>query len=139
MVARGFEEESLDIRTDSPTICKKNFCLVCNIGVSNGWTIHSLDVKAAFLQGSKIERAIHLLPPPEANTTKLWKLNTSVYGLCDAPRAWYQKLSDEFTKVGATKSSFDSSFGEKVANLKVSYAVMLTIVSLLAVIYFIKQ
>ena len=30
-------------------------------------------------------------------------------GNCDAHRAWYQKLSDELTKVGATKSSFDSA------------------------------
>ena len=109
LVARGFEEDSLDIRTDSPTISKENFRLVCSIGISNGWKIHSLDVKAAFLQGSEIGRAVHLLPPPEANTAKLWKLNTPVYGLCDAPRAWYEKLADELTKVGATKSNLDNA------------------------------
>ena len=57
--------DRLMIRTDWQTINKENFHLVCNIGVSIGWKIHCLDIKAAFLQGAAIERAVHLLPPLE--------------------------------------------------------------------------
>ena len=32
LVARGFEEDTTDIRTDSPTISKENFRLICSIG-----------------------------------------------------------------------------------------------------------
>ena len=53
------------------------------------WTIHSVDVKSAFLQGKEINRDVYVKPSQEAETDKLWKLKTTVYGLCDAPRVWY--------------------------------------------------
>ena len=109
LVARGFEEDTLNIKTDSPTIQKENFRLMCSLAVTSGWKIHSLDIKSAFVQGDDIERAVHLVPPPEADTNKLWRLKRSVYGLVDAPRVWYNKLCDEVCKVGATKSMYDSS------------------------------
>ena len=109
LVARGYEEDSSKIRTDSPTIGKENLRLITTIAANNHWKIHSLDIKAAFLQGYPIDRSVHLLPPTEANTNKLWKLNTSVYGLCDASRAWYLKVSKELLKLGATKCKYDNA------------------------------
>ena len=44
-------------------------------------------------------RAVHLLPSPEANTVKLHRLNTPVYGLCDVQSSWYQKLKIELINV----------------------------------------
>ena len=108
LVARGFEEDSTNIQTDSP-ICKENLRLVSSLGLSYGWKMHTIDVKAAFLQGFPIDRTIYLLPPPEAATNKLWKLNTSVYGLCDASRAWYLKVFDELEKCGAKRSIYDNA------------------------------
>ena len=43
-----------------------------------------MDIKAAFLQGKPVERKVYLKPPKETRTTKIWKLNTTVYGLCEA-------------------------------------------------------
>ena len=55
LVGRGFEEEHLnELRKDSPTCCKVSFRLVVSIIASNMWTIHSVDVKSAFLQGKEI-------------------------------------------------------------------------------------
>ena len=52
LVARGFEEEHLnELQKYSPTCCKVNFRLVVSIIVSDMWTIHSVDVKSAFLRG----------------------------------------------------------------------------------------
>ena len=82
---------------------------MCSLAVTIGWKIHSLDIKSAFLHGDDIERAVHLVPPPEADTNKLWRLKRSVYGLVDAQRAWYNKLCDEVCKVGFIKSMYDSS------------------------------
>ena len=107
LVARGFEEDSSQFRTDSPTIIKENIRLVSYLAIQNKWKIHSMDVKSAFLQGFRIERDVFLLPPPEVNTGKLWKLNCSVYGLCDASRAWYLKVSDELLKIGVSRSIYD--------------------------------
>ena len=93
LVARGFKEEKLNnIRKDSPTCSKDNFRLVLSIFVSNSWIIYSLDIKLAFIQGKKIDRDVYLKSPKEAEASKLWKLNITAYGLCDAPRAWYIRV-----------------------------------------------
>ena len=111
LVARGFEETATNIRTDSPTVCKENICLVATIVAANNWKIHSFDVKAVFLQGFPTDQTIYLVPPPEAaySNAKLWKLNTAVYGLCDASRSWYLKVSQELLNKGATTSVYDNA------------------------------
>ena len=104
LVIRVFEEENLkDIRKDSPTCCKDNFHLVTSIIASNQWKIHSVDVKSAFLQGKGINRDVYVRPPKEAETTKLWKLQTTVYGLYDAPRVWYLSVKEVFKKIRCNK------------------------------------
>ena len=45
-----------------------------------------MDIKSAFLQGKSIQRDVFIKPPKEANTNKLWKLKTTVYGLCEKKR-----------------------------------------------------
>ena len=55
LVAHGFEETATNIWTDSPTVCKENIRLVATISAANNWKIHTLDVKAAFLQGFPID------------------------------------------------------------------------------------
>ena len=47
--------------------------------------------------------------PQEAKKAKLWKLKTTVYGLCDAPGVWYLSVKGVLLKVGAVKSKFNNS------------------------------
>ena len=89
LVARRFEEDSSDIKTDSPTCCEEALRPALSIIVSEGWRCHTIDIKAAFLQGNKIEWDIYLRPPVEFYNGTLWKLKKIVYGLNDAARAWY--------------------------------------------------
>ena len=63
-----------------------------------------MDLKTVFLQGKSIERDVFIKPPKEANTNKLWKLNTTVYGLCDAPREWYLSVKKELLATWCVKS-----------------------------------
>ena len=39
----------------------------------------------------------------------LWKLKKTVYGLCDAPRSWYLKVSDGLVELGMEKSIYDEA------------------------------
>ena len=39
----------------------------------------------------------------------LWKLNTAVYGLCDASRSWYLKVSQELLNKGTTKGVYGNA------------------------------
>ena len=74
---------------------------------SNKWTLNSLDVKTAFLQGKVIERIVYVRPPKEANTSEVWKLQKCVYGLADASRFWYLKLKEKLIKLRALSSTLD--------------------------------
>jgi len=86
LVARGFEEDSKSLQTDSPTCGKEALRLTLAIISCQGWRLHSLDVKSAFLQGSPMEREVFIKPPKEAHTTCLWKMLRCPYGLADSGR-----------------------------------------------------
>ena len=96
LCARGFEEEQ-NFRADSPTSSKEGLQLSCGIS-SNQWTLNSLDVKTAFLQGKTIERTVFVCPPKEANTNKIWKLRKYIYSLANASQYCYLKFREELTK-----------------------------------------
>ena len=106
LVARGFEELQ-DFRTDSPTCSKEGLRIALLLLVSQSWSLHSLDVKTAFLQGESINRDLYVKPPKEAGTNKLWKLQKTVYGLADASRSWYLKLRSELIKLKGKPVSLD--------------------------------
>lgn len=110
LCARGFEdEEGTKRRTDSPTCSKEALRITFSIMASSNWSCKSLDIKRAFLQGNTLDREIFIKPPKEANTNKLWRLNKCVYGLNEASRYWYNRVHEEFLKIGLTKSSYDDA------------------------------
>ena len=109
LVARGFEED-LRAGTDSPTVSKSTVRLVLAIAVGKGWTIKSMDIKSAFLQGMSLSRNVYLLPPKEANAGgKVWKLKRCLYGLNDAARQFYESVVLELCNLGCKKSNLDPS------------------------------
>ena len=107
LVARGFEEDTGGLRKDSPTCSKEAIRLALTLTSAMGWTCHSLDVKAAYLQGNEISREVYLRPPPEFADGRLWKLRKTVYGLCDAARHWYLRVKDQLSDLGAQVCSLD--------------------------------
>ena len=73
------------------------------------WICHTIDIKAAYLQGRPISRDIYIRPPKEFNTGFLWKLKKVVYGLCDAARAWYLRVREVLITAGMVVSRFDQA------------------------------
>ena len=71
LVARGFEEDSSHLRTDSPTCSRESLRLLYATVASKSWALHSLDISAAFLQGDQIQREVYLRPP-HAKTLYIW-------------------------------------------------------------------
>ena len=121
LVARGFEEDAL-FRKDSPTCTREAVRLTLAVAAANKWDCHTLDVKAAYLQGDAIEREVYLKPPPEFNRGRLWKLRKTVYGLCDAARQWYLRVKYVLLDLGASVSSLDPALfywkeGDKVVGV----------------------
>ena len=110
LVARGFEETGNIGRTDSPTCSKLSLRLCLTTAPTMGWEVNSIDVTSAFLQGGAIEREVYLEPPIEYKEEgKIWRLKRCIYGLADAPRAWYEKVAAELIQLGAKLSQFDSA------------------------------
>ena len=110
LVARGFEEKTNSARTDSPTCSRQSLRMAFVTASTMKWQIQSLDITSAFLQGNSIERNVFLKPPPEANSNgKIWKLKRCIYGLNDAPRAWYDRVSTELMRLGGKASLYDDA------------------------------
>lgn len=107
LVARGFEEDKSQLRTDSPTCYKESLRFLLCILAAKNWKLQSIDIKSAYLQGHDISRDIYLQPPKCAKTLKLWKLNKTPYGLVDAGRQWYIKVVKVFISLGAKQAKCD--------------------------------
>ena len=98
-----FEDRDLkETHKDSPICARQNLGLVFA-------GINSLDIQSAFLQGQHLERDIYLKPPKEANTKNIWKLKKCIYGMSQASRLWYRKVSEELQKLGVKKSKYDEA------------------------------
>ncbi|CAL1356030.1 unnamed protein product [Linum trigynum] len=69
--------------------------MVISLAAQNGWKIHQMDVKSAFLNGY-LEEDIYVEQPPgyivEGQEDKVLKLKKAWYGLKQAPRAWNSRI-----------------------------------------------
>ena len=75
-----------------------------------GTSFDSLDISAAFLQGNAMTRDVYVRPPNDVCISgKVWKLHRCLYGLNDAPRAWYKRVVEEFCKLNAKMSLYDEA------------------------------
>ena len=93
----------------SPTCLKETVRILFAVAASQRWECYTEDVKAAYSQGNKIDREVFLKPPRDIYNGTLWKLNKTVYGLCDAARAWYMRVKDVLLQLGVKMSPFDQS------------------------------
>ena len=118
LVAMGFEEDTSDFGKGSPACSKESIRLALALASAFGWECHSLDVKSAYLQGNYIEREVYLHPPPEYYSGQLWRLRKTVYGLCDAARAWYLRVKSQLWYVHLNHLCF---LGTMMVSFMVSY------------------
>jgi histone deacetylase 1/2 len=114
LVARDFtQQEGIDyLETFSPVIKPTTVHLVLTIAISYGWTIHQLDVHNAFLNGI-LQEEVYMAQPPRfvdpALPSHVCRLHKSLYSLKQAPRAWYNRLSEFLLSIGFQASKGDTS------------------------------
>lgn len=68
--------------------------IVISIAASQGWQLYQMDVKNTFLHGDLKEKG-SMTPPPNVITNSssdVFKLKSSLYGLKQTPRAWFDKF-----------------------------------------------
>lgn len=76
-----------------------------------GWIVHQMDVHNAFLHGDLKEEVYMKLPQgfQVSDPNKVLRLHKAVYGLRQAPRCWFSKLTDALKKYGFKHSYADYS------------------------------
>jgi hypothetical protein len=78
------------------------------LAAHEGWEVHHMDVKSAFLNGV-IEEEVYVQQPPGFSTTgsenKVLRLHKALYGLRQAPRAWNAKFDSTMGSLGFQRSS----------------------------------
>jgi len=79
--------------------------------VAKGWELHQMDVNNAFLYDDLEEEVYMRLPPgfTSSSPTKGCKLQKSLYGLRQAPRQLFGKLSSKLREYGFIRSFADYS------------------------------
>ncbi|KAI3815343.1 hypothetical protein L1987_15008 [Smallanthus sonchifolius] len=77
-----------------------------------GFKVFQLDVKSAFLYG-KVKEEVYVCQPPgfedPLNPNIVFKLDKALYGLHQAPRAWYETLSTHLLANDFVRGKIDST------------------------------
>jgi hypothetical protein len=82
------------------------------LAAQEGWRVHHMDVKSAFLNGDlKKEVYVHQLPGFEipGKEGKVLRLRKALYGLRQAPRAWNAKLDSTLKGMGFELSPHEAT------------------------------
>ncbi|GJX07084.1 putative ribonuclease H-like domain-containing protein [Tanacetum coccineum] len=91
-----------------------------------GFLVYQMDVKSAFLYGTT-EEEVYVHQPPgfvdPTHSNKVYKVVKAVYGLHQAPRAWYETLSSFLLENGFRRGTIDKTlFIKKNKSDIISYA-----------------
>jgi hypothetical protein len=86
--------------------------LVLALSVSSGWSLRQMDVKNVFLHGV-LEEEVYVKQAPRFEYHNLshhiCKLDNTLHGLIQAPRAFFSKLCSKLHALGFTLSKADTS------------------------------
>nr|GEV63522.1 ribonuclease H-like domain-containing protein [Tanacetum cinerariifolium] len=114
LVANGrSQRQDIDCdETFSPVVKPTTIRIVLSLAVTRDWPIHQLDVKNAFFHG-QLSETIYMHRPPgfvdSTNPDYVCHLQRSMYGIKQAPRAWFQRFASFITRVGFQHSKTDAS------------------------------
>jgi len=99
LVAKGYnQEEGVDYGETYALVARLEVVrLLLTYACMNGFKLHQMDVKSAFLNGY-IDEEVYVCQPPGFEDHKhpdyVFKLKKALYGLKQAPRQWYERLSN---------------------------------------------
>ncbi|GJS99843.1 putative ribonuclease H-like domain-containing protein [Tanacetum coccineum] len=114
LVAQGYrQEEGIDYdEVFAPVARIEAIRLFLAFASYMGFLVYQMDVKSAFLLGT-IEEEVYVHQPPgfvdPAHPNKFYKVVKALYGLHQAPRAWYETLSSFLLENGFRRGTIDKT------------------------------
>ncbi|PKU83242.1 Retrovirus-related Pol polyprotein from transposon TNT 1-94 [Dendrobium catenatum] len=114
LVAQGFKQEfGLNFNeTFSPVAKLPTIRILLLLALQRHWPTLQLDISNAFLHGDLQEEVFMKQPPGFIDSQQpdyVCKLHKSLYGLRQAPRQWYNKLTQSLIQFGFIFSKADPS------------------------------
>jgi hypothetical protein len=112
LVAKGYaQRQGVDFEeVFAPVARIETVRLLIAIAAQRGWKVHHMDVKSTFLNG-ELREEVYVQQPPgfvvQGSNGRVLKLKRALYGLWQAPRAWYAMLDSELTKLGFIRNSLE--------------------------------
>ena len=117
LVIQGFTDPQLGAKpTASPTVSRRGRHLFLTVAGSLRMRVLKGDAKTAFLQGSVGDQELHCEPIAELAQAlglehhQCVRLRKSVYGLIDAPRAWWERVKTDMNKLKWRTLTTEPSF-----------------------------
>ncbi|GJW95283.1 putative ribonuclease H-like domain-containing protein [Tanacetum coccineum] len=114
LVAQGYtQEEGIDYEeVFSPVARIEEIWLFLAYALFKDFVVYQIDVKSAFLY-SKIEEEVYVCQPPGFEDPdfpdRVYKVEKTLYGLHQAPRAWYETLSTYLLDNGFQRGKIDKN------------------------------
>ncbi|GKA59150.1 retrovirus-related pol polyprotein from transposon TNT 1-94 [Tanacetum coccineum] len=114
LVAQGYtQEEGIDYdEVFAPVARIEAIRLFFAYASFMGFIVYQMDVKSAFLYGT-IEEEVYVCQPPGFEDPqfpdKVYKVEKALYGLHQAPRAWYETLSTYLLENGFRRGTIDKT------------------------------
>ena len=105
LVAQGFTQiEGLDFgETYAPVARLESIRILLAYATHHGFKLYQMDVKSAFLNGP-ISELVYVEQPPGFEDPKhpghVFRVHKELYGIKQAPRAWYECLRNFLVKKG---------------------------------------
>ena len=112
LVGRGYTQlYGVDYHETFALIAKLNTIrLLIALAAMYQWDLSQFDVKNAFLHG-ELEEDVYMATPPgyqlHENSSHVYHLKNSLYGLKQSPRAWFEKFSSTLLASGYSQSEGD--------------------------------
>ncbi|GKB43577.1 ribonuclease H-like domain-containing protein [Tanacetum coccineum] len=115
LVAQGYtQEEGIDYdEVFSPVVRIEAIRLFLAYASFKDFVVYQMDVKSAFMYG-KIEEEVYVCQPPGFKDPefpgRVYKVEKALYGLHQAPKAWYETLSTYLLDNGFQRGTIDKTF-----------------------------
>jgi hypothetical protein len=114
LVARGFvQQEGIDYDDAFAPVARiESIRMLLALAAQEGWRVHHMDVKSAFLNGD-LKEEVYVRQPPgfiiAGKEGKVLRLRKALYGLRQAPRAWNIKLDATLKEMGFQQSVHEAA------------------------------